>query len=176
MIVDLHNHTPLCNHAKGSIDEYIKAAIKAKTKYFGFSDHAPMEFDKNYRMSFDDMGIYELEVLRAKGVSVGSPEETLKEVARRNGITPARVYETLLEASGTSRPSSFTPGSGLGKMKLKELCSKIGLPPDSCLEVLKRHGITASLDQSVREAAFSKGIYSYQLVQMLQEAKRDKNF
>ena len=66
MIVDLHNHTPLCNHAKGSIDEYIKAAIKAKTKYFGFSDHAPMEFDKDYRMSFDDMGIYELEVLRAK--------------------------------------------------------------------------------------------------------------
>ncbi len=66
MIVDLHNHTTLCNHAQGSIDDYIKQAIKSNIKYFGFSDHAPMTFDKKYRMHFKDMKIYEKAILDAK--------------------------------------------------------------------------------------------------------------
>ncbi len=62
MIVDLHNHTALCNHAEGENEEYIKKAIQNGTKYFGFSDHAPMNFDKNYRMSFEQMGDYERDI------------------------------------------------------------------------------------------------------------------
>lgn len=66
MIVDLHNHTPLCNHATGTIDEYINKAIAAKTEYFGICDHAPMDFDPKYRMSFDDMPQYESDVKSAQ--------------------------------------------------------------------------------------------------------------
>ena len=66
MLVDLHNHTPLCNHAEGSIDEYIHQAIAQKTRYFGFADHAPMDFDPAYRMEFCDMQSYEADVLAAK--------------------------------------------------------------------------------------------------------------
>ncbi len=66
MIVDLHNHTPLCNHAEGEIDAYIEAAIKNGIQYFGFSDHAPMDFDPSYRMSFEQMQRYEADILDAK--------------------------------------------------------------------------------------------------------------
>ncbi len=66
MITDLHNHTPLCNHAEGTMDEYIQKAIKENTAYFGFSDHAPMNFDQKYRMNFEQMSLYETEVLKAK--------------------------------------------------------------------------------------------------------------
>lgn len=66
MIVDLHNHTPLCNHADGTIDQYVEAAIKSGTKFFGFADHAPMDFDPKYRMSFNDMAAYEADVLAAQ--------------------------------------------------------------------------------------------------------------
>jgi len=66
MIVDLHNHTPLCNHAEGEIEEYIEAAIKTGTKIFGFSDHAPMDFDPAYRMKFSEMELYEKAVKNAK--------------------------------------------------------------------------------------------------------------
>jgi histidinol-phosphatase (PHP family) len=59
MKVDLHNHTLLCNHATGTVDEYVEAAIKCKTEYFGFSDHAPMRYDPAYRMSFEQMELYE---------------------------------------------------------------------------------------------------------------------
>lgn len=66
MIVDLHNHTTLCNHAKDSMEEYILKAIENKTQFFGFSDHAPMKFDENYRMKFEDMKKYEQNVLNLK--------------------------------------------------------------------------------------------------------------
>ncbi|MBU0720847.1 histidinol-phosphatase [bacterium] len=66
MIVDLHNHTPLCNHAQGEISEYVEKAIEMGVKYFGFSDHAPMDFDPKYRMGFDEMQKYEKDVLEAK--------------------------------------------------------------------------------------------------------------
>ena len=66
MIVDLHNHTPLCNHAEGTIEEYIETAIQRGTKIFGFSDHAPMDFDPEYRMKFEEMQKYEADVKAAK--------------------------------------------------------------------------------------------------------------
>ncbi len=66
MLVDLHNHTILCNHAKGSTTEYIQKAIEEGTKYFGFSDHAPMNFSQKYRMRFDQMKYYENDILSLK--------------------------------------------------------------------------------------------------------------
>jgi len=66
MIVDLHNHTPLCNHAEGTMSEYIEKAIEAGSEYFGFSDHAPMDYDPKYRMKFEEMKAYEADVLKAK--------------------------------------------------------------------------------------------------------------
>lgn len=66
MIVDLHNHTTLCNHAQGTVDAYVQSAIQSGTKIFGFSDHAPMDFDSEYRMKFSQMKQYEKEVLDAK--------------------------------------------------------------------------------------------------------------
>lgn len=66
MRVDLHNHTKLCNHAEGEIEEFVKAAIKKKIDIFGFSDHAPMDFDQKYRMKLEEMSLYEKMVKDAK--------------------------------------------------------------------------------------------------------------
>ncbi len=63
MIIDLHNHTTLCNHATGTIKEYIEKAIENKTQYFGFSEHAPMNFDKEYRLKMEDKNLYEKTIL-----------------------------------------------------------------------------------------------------------------
>ena len=51
MRVDLHNHTIYCNHASGSMEEYIQRAMALGIDIFGFSCHAPMDFDTKYRMS-----------------------------------------------------------------------------------------------------------------------------
>lgn len=66
MRVDLHNHTILCNHATGSVDEYIQKAIELGIDQYGFSDHAPMNYDPKYRMDISQREIYENWVLEAK--------------------------------------------------------------------------------------------------------------
>ncbi|RLA71648.1 MAG: histidinol phosphate phosphatase [Epsilonproteobacteria bacterium] len=66
MKVDLHNHTILCNHAEGSVDQYVEAAIANGIDVFAFSDHAPMDYDPKYRMSFEQMEGYRHSVLAAK--------------------------------------------------------------------------------------------------------------
>ncbi|MDE5602362.1 MAG: PHP domain-containing protein, partial [Helicobacter sp.] len=58
MKVDLHNHTSFCNHATGSMEEYIQKAIEEKIDIFGFSCHNPMRFDEKYRMSFTQLSLY----------------------------------------------------------------------------------------------------------------------
>ncbi len=66
MRVDLHNHTSLCNHASGGIEEYIKKAIELKIDVYGFSDHAPMSFDPKYRMTILESKTYEEDILEMK--------------------------------------------------------------------------------------------------------------
>ena len=66
--IDLHNHTTRCNHAEGSIEEYIERAIELGIDIYGFSEHAPMDFDEKYRLPFCDMDAYTQEILKAKEI------------------------------------------------------------------------------------------------------------
>ena len=62
MRIDLHNHTTRCNHAKGSMRSYVERAIEIGIDIYGFSEHAPMDFDKHYRLKFSEISAYENEV------------------------------------------------------------------------------------------------------------------
>ena len=64
--VDLHNHTVLCNHATGSVDDYIEKAIELGINEYGFSCHAPMNYDPKYRMKLEEKAIYEKWINDAK--------------------------------------------------------------------------------------------------------------
>lgn len=66
MRVDLHNHTTLCNHASGTSEEYLLRAIELGIDIYGFSDHAPMNYDPKYRMDISDKPLYEKEILNLK--------------------------------------------------------------------------------------------------------------
>jgi len=64
--VDLHNHTTRCNHAEGTVDEYIKRAIELGIDIYGFTEHAPMDFDEKYRLPFSEVDDYFSDILSAK--------------------------------------------------------------------------------------------------------------
>ncbi len=49
MDYNYHTHTFRCHHAGGEEIEYIKNAIKAGIKDFGFADHAPFLFPDDYQ-------------------------------------------------------------------------------------------------------------------------------
>ena len=98
MLVDLHNHTTLCNHAAGKTSEYIESAINAGTKYFGFSDHAPMDFSQKYRMRFDQMEYYTNDILSLKERYKGKIEILLAyEVDFLDGYMDERVLNANVD-------------------------------------------------------------------------------
>ena len=66
MRIDLHNHTTRCNHAKGSMQNYIERAIELGIDIYGFSEHAPMDFDEHYRLKFNEMQDYTTDVKTLK--------------------------------------------------------------------------------------------------------------
>ena len=68
---DLHTHTPLCHHAEGTPEEYIKAAAAAGLTCYGISDHAPQSpepFD-DWRMSWSDLPAYLAWIERARSAA-----------------------------------------------------------------------------------------------------------
>ncbi len=92
-MIDLHNHTPLCNHADGTPDEFIKKAIEKSIKIYGFADHAPMEFDYEYRMGFEDMDRYEEEIKKLKEKYKGKIEILLGYEVDFTPVVDKRVLE-----------------------------------------------------------------------------------
>ena len=66
MRIDLHNHTTRCNHAKGSMQNYVEKAIELGIDIYGFSEHAPMDFDSYYRLKFEEMDDYITDVNKLK--------------------------------------------------------------------------------------------------------------
>lgn len=62
MKTNYHTHTIRCNHANGSEEDYILAAIDAGYTELGFSDHSPWKYDSNYkagmRMGLDEIDEY----------------------------------------------------------------------------------------------------------------------
>lgn len=72
-MVNYHNHTALCGHATGTLDEYILAAIRNGVTEFGFSDHAPVpeHLRDGISMAPYEAEIYIAEVLDKKSDYAG---------------------------------------------------------------------------------------------------------
>ena len=62
MIANYHTHTWRCNHATGSEESYVQAALDRGLSILGFSDHTPYGFPDGYRshirMTMDQLPEY----------------------------------------------------------------------------------------------------------------------
>ncbi|NPA03994.1 MAG: histidinol-phosphatase HisJ [Epsilonproteobacteria bacterium] len=96
MKVDLHNHTPLCKHATGEIRDYVKRAIEEGIELFGFSDHAPMGFDKRYRMELSQTKEYEEKV---KKVALEFKDKIEVRVGYEVDFLPNFLEKSILRAN-----------------------------------------------------------------------------
>ncbi len=59
-LVDYHMHTPLCGHAAGQPEEYVRQAIALGLPEMGFSDHAPLIAHQrdNISMTKEELPLY----------------------------------------------------------------------------------------------------------------------
>lgn len=68
MIANYHTHTPRCNHATGTEEEFVQAAIERGLKTLGFADHSPYcgfpdDYYSTFRMKPEEVTNY-VSVLR----------------------------------------------------------------------------------------------------------------
>jgi histidinol-phosphatase (PHP family) len=105
---DYHMHTPLCGHAVGAPEEYVKQAIKAGLKEMGFSDHAPMVHKPmpGITMAFDDLPEYQtmIEDVRKRYAS----QISIK-IALESDFLPG--YESKTKSIIDSYPYDYIIGS-----------------------------------------------------------------
>jgi histidinol-phosphatase (PHP family) len=57
-----HTHTTYCHHAQNTVEENIKAAIKYGYKTLGFSEHAPLNVHRHFRLNLEELQHYINEV------------------------------------------------------------------------------------------------------------------
>ena len=89
-----------------------------------------------------------LNALRAEGIEVYSPKERLKEIAVKNKTTPARIYRIL---SKDRKSHIFSPG--IGRLTLRQVCLILGVSTAECLERLRRCGVSACADDTLKAVA-----------------------
>lgn len=93
MRANYHTHTWRCNHAEGTEEQYVRAAMERGLEVLGFSDHAPYIFDGDYyshfRMRLDQLDGYVSTVLALREKYRGKLEIPLGlEVEYYPGLLP----------------------------------------------------------------------------------------
>ncbi len=94
---DLHNHTKRCNHAVGECREYVEMALSRGITAFGFSCHAPMDLDREYRMNLNEVDDYMSEVCEIRDEFAGRIDIKLAFevdfVDKKSHLIEARILE-----------------------------------------------------------------------------------
>jgi len=146
----------------------------------GAAGLSPTELAK--RLSLDPAKA--LTNLAAHHIKLSSPDATVAEIALQNGLAPAAVYETMrggkepvLGQTAQAQPSApalpADPPPGLGRLKLSDVCEQYALNLDKALETLKKVGIKASGDLTLREIAQRNLVLPIEVYDALRGAPTD---
>ncbi len=100
--------------------------------------------------------------LRAAGLRLDGPQDTLLRIADANGLAPQDVYRAMLPEQGAAgaKPAGLPadPPPGTGARTLADLCAAYGLNLPQTLRGLADQGIRAEAGRTVKEIASDNGV------------------
>jgi hypothetical protein len=100
-----------------------------------------------------------IKALRDKNIIVKGPEETLKEIAAENKMTPSEIYEIMTaNLESAVKPSASEIPQGIGKYTVKTTAESSGKEVNELIEILKKNGIEADGSTSLRTIAEQLGL------------------
>jgi len=96
---------------------------------------------------------------------------TLLDIARANNCTPKDVYAAMLPPETTIDTKTFPdqPFPGIGRMRLKGLCTQYDLDTEKIISGLGARQIKAEPDQTIKEIAQAKGMEPQTLFEIIHE-------
>ena len=123
MKANYHTHTARCGHAKGTDEQYVRAAIAQNFDVLGFSDHVPWPYASGYthtgvRMTVDRLDEYiaSLRALKARYAAGYVGEDGIRAEIRRvwqeehylmdtHTAVASAVLRQYVEKTGDTAPS-----------------------------------------------------------------------
>lgn len=95
-----------------------------------------------------------VEALEAAGVSVDSRTDRIIDIATANGVTPQAIADIVLSVGETSGGGDRfpRPGSGLGRITLRQYATQFELDVNELLEILESGGLEVDPDERLRDA------------------------
>ncbi|MGE4299192.1 MAG: DUF4405 domain-containing protein [Desulfovibrionaceae bacterium] len=115
-----------------------------------------------------------LAALDKAGIRTEGAQDTMLAIAQRNGITPKAVYEAITAAQPAPAPGAAAfpdaPPPGFGRRTLADVCSEYSLHPPDMVRALKAAGMTARVEQTVKEIAADAGVDPTAVFTVLQRA------
>lgn len=96
---------------------------------------------------------------------------TLLDIARANNCTPKDVYVAMLPPKTTVDTKTFPdqPFPGIGRMRLKDLCTQYDLDTEKIINGLGARQINAEPNQTIKEIAQAKGMEPQTLFEVIHE-------
>ncbi len=95
--------------------------------------------------------------LREAGYVDVDAETNLLTIGRANGVTPQVLFDVMMGGAGRGGAAEaglpHAPGSGMGRMRLEDLCARYGVDPADALRRLDAAGIEAQPGWKLKDIA-----------------------
>jgi hypothetical protein len=125
--------------------------------------------------SLIDMPVEDLlSTLREKGFVIDSSSMTLAELAGGAGLAPSDIYALVLPQEKHAEPAPpESTGRGLGRMTVDQFCESEGLSVQAVIAALRRQGVKANPNSSLRQLAQSRQMRPGELVSLIRQSMGD---
>lgn len=114
--------------------------------------------------------------LEANGVKIESMQQRVLDIAKANATTPKALY-AMIKPRETAASSTLPerPAGGLGRRSLAEISKEYGLAVGEVVALLRRNGIEASADMSLREIAEQNAKAPYDVYGIIRDGFNSKD-
>ena len=105
--------------------------------------------------------------MNQQGWEFNSLEDKIKDIAERNGISPAEIYD-LLNVPGKNMQSQGS--GGWGRKSVQQVCEELNKDIDEVLKKLASQGVTASNDDQLKTIASQHNMRPIDIVNLISES------
>lgn len=103
-----------------------------------------------------------MSALEKRNIKVASADQSLRDIAKANGVAPGGVHEAARTAREASAQGAAAlpkdPPPGLGRRRLSDICEEYGLKLEPLLAKLAAGGVTARPSWTLSEIAEASGL------------------
>ena len=108
---------------------------------------------------------------KLKGWIFENDDEKIKDIARRNNISPAEIYSAMNKTDVVNQ-NGQEQGSGWGRKSMQDICNELNLDVNIVLKNLKANGIDASKGDYIKNIAYQNNLKPIDIVNMINNGNK----